>query len=33
MDWRVADAEKLTRMIDRFREEPDGWRDETLRPR
>jgi len=26
----VADAEKLTQMIDRFREEPDGWRDEAL---
>ena len=26
----VADAEKLTQMIDRFRDEPDGWRDETL---
>lgn len=26
----VADAEKLTQMIDRFRAEPDGWRDETL---
>ena len=26
----VADAEKLTRMIGQFREEPEGWRDETL---
>jgi hypothetical protein len=26
----VADAGKLTRMIDRFRDEPDGWRDDVL---
>ena len=26
----VADAGKLTQMIDRFRAEPDGWRDEAL---
>lgn len=26
----VADAAKLTKMIDRFREEPDGWRDDVL---
>ncbi len=26
----VADAEKLARLIDRFRSEPDGWRDDVL---
>ncbi len=26
----VADAGKLTRLIDRFRAEPDGWRDDVL---
>jgi hypothetical protein len=26
----VADAGRLTRLIDRFREEPDGWRDDVL---
>ncbi len=26
----VADAEKLTKLIDRFRGEPDGWRDDVL---
>ena len=26
----VADAGKLTQMIERFRTEPDGWRDEAL---
>ncbi|MBJ2152306.1 DUF6638 family protein [Paracoccus sp. IB05] len=26
----VADAEKLTTLIERFRAEPDGWRDEAL---
>ena len=26
----VADAEKLAKLIDRFRAEPDGWRDDVL---
>lgn len=26
----VADAEKLAKLIDRFRSEPDGWRDDVL---
>ena len=26
----VADAEKLAGLIDRFRQEPDGWRDDVL---
>ena len=26
----VADAEKLAKLIDRFRREPDGWRDDVL---
>ena len=26
----VADAEKLTKLIDRFRGDPDGWRDDVL---
>jgi hypothetical protein len=26
----VADAGKLAKMIDRFRDEPDGWRDDVL---
>lgn len=26
----VADAEKLAALIEKFRREPDGWRDETL---
>jgi hypothetical protein len=26
----VADASKLTKLIDRFRQEPDGWRDDLL---
>jgi hypothetical protein len=26
----VADAGKLAKMIDRFRQEPDGWRDDVL---
>lgn len=26
----VADAEKLAKLIDRFRDEPDGWRDDVL---